>query len=121
MLAKKSKSYFRSLLIQQLDEALKKAETSPRGTPDSAGPAADPIDQASTETGNVLSFRMRERESRLVRKINESLAKLEDGTYGICEECGRAISEGRLRARPIARFCIRCKEQQEYGERLRGL
>ncbi|MDY6838402.1 MAG: TraR/DksA C4-type zinc finger protein [Thermodesulfobacteriota bacterium] len=121
MLAKKDKSYFSSLLSQQLDEALRKAEASSGRTTMSRGASPDTLDRASTEMDNVLSFRMRERESKLVKKIKYSLAKLQDGTYGICEECGRAISKGRLRARPIARFCIRCKEQQEYGERLRGL
>ena len=121
MLAKNNKEYFRGLLIQQLDEVLKKAEAGFSGRTDSTGAASDLIDQASTETDNVLSFRIKERESRLVKKIKASLAKLEDGTYGICEECARGISEERLRARPIARFCIRCKEKQEYEEKLRGL
>jgi len=121
MLAKNDKEYFRSLLIQQLDEVLKKGEASSGGRIDSIGVAADFLDQASTETDNILSFRIRERESRLARKIIEALAKLEDGTYGVCEECGRGISEKRLRARPVARFCIQCKEKQEYEERLRGL
>jgi len=121
MLAKNDKEYFRSLLSQQLADVFEKAEVSSGGTTNSTGAAPDLIDQASTETDNVLSFRMKERESRLVKKIKESLAKLEDGTYGICEECGRGISEKRLRARPIAKVCIRCKERQEYEEELRGL
>ncbi|MDY6955115.1 MAG: RNA polymerase-binding protein DksA [Thermodesulfobacteriota bacterium] len=121
MLAKKSKSYFRSLLSQQLDEVLNKAKAASGSTTDSSGASPDTIDRASTETDSVLSFRIREREGRLFKKINYALDKLQDGTYGICEECGRPISLGRLRARPIARFCIRCKEKQEYEERLRGL
>jgi DnaK suppressor protein len=121
MLARNDKEYFRGLLIHELDKVLKKAKTSSGGTIDSTVAAADIIDQASTEIDNVLSLRIRERESRLARKIKEALAKLEDGTYGICEECGKEISEGRLRARPVARFCIQCKEKQEYEEKLRGL
>lgn len=116
----RQKEYFRGLLHQKLDEALKEAKTSSGGSNNPAQ-TADFIDQASIETDIALAFRIRERDSRLVRKIMDALAKLEDGTFGICEECGRQISEGRLKARPIARLCITCKEKQETDERLRGL
>jgi DnaK suppressor protein len=100
---------------------LKKAGANSSGTTDSRSAAPDFIDQASSETDNVLSFRIRERDGRLVKKISRTLAKFEDGTFGICEECGKKISEWRLKARPIARLCIRCKEKEEYEEKLRGL
>jgi DnaK suppressor protein len=114
------KEYFKSLLHQKLDEAIKEAKASSGGVNNSAW-TADFIDQASMETDSALAFHIRERDSKLARKIKETLAKLENGTFGICEECGRQISEGRLKARPIARLCIKCKEKQEYEERLRGL
>jgi DnaK suppressor protein len=121
MLANNDKEYFKNLLSKQLDEALKEAKA---GADDTSNPLAvspDFVDQASAETRNVLSFRIRERDGRLARKIRRTLAKLEDGTFGICEECGKRISEGRLKARPIARLCIRCKEKEECEEQLRGL
>ena len=80
----------------------------------------DPLDQASIESGTNLAFRLRERESKLIRKIKDSLDRLEQGTFGICDKCGRQISEGRLRARPIATLCIKCKEEQERLEEVVG-
>jgi DnaK suppressor protein len=121
MLPENGQAYFRSLLNQQLGEVLREARTASGDTTDSTGIAPDVIDQAYTETHNVLSFHMKERDSRLVRKIKDALAKLENGAFGICEECGGRISEGRLKARPIARLCIRCKEKEEHEEKLRGL
>ncbi len=66
-------------------------------------------------------LRIRERERVLIRKIEHALNKLEDGTFRICEECDEEISEGRLKARPVATLCINCKEQQENQEETRGL
>ncbi len=78
----------------------------------------DYSDLASLDTDSNLDFRFRERESRLAEKIASALRKIEDGTFGICEECGRRISEKRLMARPIARLCIKCKEKEETEERI---
>jgi DnaK suppressor protein len=82
----------------------------------------DPLDQACIESDSSLAFRLRlrERESKLIRKIKYSLDRLEQGTFGICDECGGQISEGRLRARPIATLCIKCKEEQERLEKVVG-
>jgi RNA polymerase-binding transcription factor DksA len=61
------------------------------------------------------------RESILIRKIKNALTRLEDGSFGICDECGEEIPEERLKARPVATLCIKCKEPQEDEEKLRGL
>ena len=114
------KEHFKSLLLSKLDDALKEAKATSGGS-NTPAQTADFIDQACMETDSALAFHIRERDSRLVRKIKDTLAKFEDGTFGICEECGNQISEGRLKARPIARLCITCKQKQEYDERLRGL
>lgn len=121
MLTKESTEHFKNLLSRQLDELFKEAKGNSGGTTNSTGSSPDPADRASMEADSVLAFSIKERDSRLVRKIKEGLAKLEDGTFGICEECGGDISEARLKARPIATLCIRCKEKQEYWEKLRGL
>jgi DnaK suppressor protein len=61
---------------------------------------------------------MRDRESILIKKIRKSLEDIDDGVYGVCEECGRDISIARLEARPVAKRCIKCKTKQEEIERL---
>ncbi|MDH4224526.1 MAG: RNA polymerase-binding protein DksA [Deltaproteobacteria bacterium] len=76
----------------------------------------DPTDRATLETDRNLTLRIRDRERKLRDKINESLARVEDGTFGICEVCGDEIGETRLEARPMTTLCIKCKEVQEKDE-----
>ncbi len=77
----------------------------------------DEIDTAVSESSLSLTGRMRERERGLLNKIEKSLEKIEQGTYGKCECCGEEIGLERLRARPVAEFCIACKDEQERLER----
>ncbi len=77
----------------------------------------DEIDTAVSEASLSLTGRMRERERGLLNKIEKSLEKIERGTYGECESCGEEIGRERLRARPVAEFCIACKDEQERLER----
>jgi len=77
----------------------------------------DEIDNAVSESNVALTGRMRERERRLLAKIERSLERIERGSYGECESCGEAIGLARLRARPVADFCIDCKDEQERLER----
>ncbi len=76
----------------------------------------DELDTASSESALDFAGRIREREQRLLHKIDRSLEKIEMGTYGECEECGEEIGFGRLKARPVANLCIDCKEDQERLE-----
>ena len=75
----------------------------------------------SIDTERSYMFRIRDRESVLIKKINTSLQDIEDGVYGICDDCDRDIAIERLKARPVARRCIRCKTRQEERERLTGV
>ena len=75
------------------------------------------MDQASSVFDRDFLLRLRDRERKLMLKIKEALEGIENGTFGICEECGEKISEKRLRARPMATFCIDCKHQQEASEK----
>ncbi|UCD88290.1 MAG: TraR/DksA C4-type zinc finger protein [Desulfobacterales bacterium] len=77
------------------------------------GDSGDLTDRASLDIDKNVNFRIRERESRLIQKIKDALIRVENGTFGICEECGSKIPEKRLRVRPIATLCIRCKEEEE--------
>jgi len=120
MLAKKRKEYFKILLTQRLDELLTETKKTASGPTIPQDESPDFTDQASIETDSTFVFRIKERESRLIRKIEDALMRLEDGTFGICEECGEEISKKRLEARPIATLCIKCKEKQEAEEKVIG-
>jgi DnaK suppressor protein len=119
MLTIKKKAYFKTLLSQTLDELLSERNETAGSVPDFTDQSPDPLDRASVESHTAFALRIRERKGVLIRKIEYALSKLEDGTFGICEECGEEISERRLQARPVARLCIRCKEKQETVEKIR--
>jgi len=120
MLNEERKDYFRKLLNQRLEELSSGEKKPTEGLSDMQEESPDPVDQASMESDRDFNFRIRERESRLVAKINEALERIEDGTYGMCERCGRPISVERLKARPVTTLCIKCKKKQETAEKLRG-
>jgi RNA polymerase-binding transcription factor len=81
----------------------------------------DPTDRASLEGNRNLTLRIRDRERKLISKIDEALGRITDGTYGVCEECGGSIGVERLKARPVTTLCIQCKSEQEATERRRHL
>jgi len=121
MLSDELKDYFRGLLNERL-EALRSDGKKPADIfSDMQEESPDPLDQASMESDRDFNFRIKERESRLIAKITDALDRIQDGTYGMCEKCGRPISIERLKARPVTTLCIRCKKKQEAAERLRGL
>ena len=91
------------------------------GMTDQGDAFPDPTDRASMEADRNFTLRIRDRERKLITKIQEALARLEEGTFGICEECGEDISLERLEARPVTTLCIACKKKQENDEKLRGV
>jgi len=76
-------------------------------------------DQASAETDRNFMLRLRGREQRLLKKIDQALERVESGIFGICEDCGNEINLQRLEARPVTTMCIDCKTLQEEEERMR--
>ena len=84
---------------------------------DEATVFADPNDRASQESDVSLELRNRDRERKLIKKIEEMLAKIDDGDYGFCENCGVEIGLNRLEARPTATLCIDCKTLDEIREK----
>lgn len=76
-------------------------------------------DQASAVTDQNFMLRLKEREQRLLKKIDEALDRMANGTFGVCESCGGDISMKRLKARPVTTLCIECKTKQEEDERVR--
>ncbi len=79
----------------------------------------DVTDQASAEVDKNFAIRLRERERKLLKKIEEALDRIEKGTFGICDGCGDEIGYNRIKARPVTTYCIECKTQQEEDEKLR--
>ncbi len=79
----------------------------------------DVTDQASAEVDQNFVLRLKEREQKLLKKIDEALDRLSTNTYGICERCGQEIPRKRLKARPVTTLCIECKTQQEREEKIR--
>ncbi|SNR82144.1 TraR/DksA family transcriptional regulator [Desulfurobacterium atlanticum] len=77
----------------------------------------DLVDMSTEEILRTFEMRIRDREAKYLKKIEKALRKIEEGTYGICEECGKCISYERLRLRPVAELCINCKLKQEKLER----
>jgi len=121
MLSREKKRYFKSLLKQQLAELSANERTRLDNLTEFEDKSVDLVDQASVDSDLDARLRFKERDSRLIAKIKDALERLEEGTFGICEDCGKPIAEERLRVRPVASFCIECKRKQEAQERLRGL
>jgi DnaK suppressor protein len=108
---------FRNLLLEKRDRLLEEAKrTLDSDMVISSDERMDEVDQASSEYMQAFAFRLRGRERFLMRKIDTALRKIEESTYGLCEECEEPISLKRLRARPEAQLCIQCKEAQEKEE-----
>ena len=115
---KKDTTEFRELLVKERNSVIQKA--SKTLTEENAVDVADmpdEIDQASAEYNQSFIFRLRDREKYYLSKIDKAIRKLDDGLFGICEECEEPIAVKRLEARPVTTLCIRCKEEQEMEER----
>lgn len=113
--------YFKGLLESQLADLDRRAQFSVHQLIDTADDKAiEFLDLASAETERGYAMRIRDRESRLMRKIQQALECISDQSYGICEECGEDIGIRRLQARPVTRYCIDCKTRMEANERVSG-
>ncbi len=113
--------YFRTLLHGKLEELLSGAEKAVTGMSEGKEENfPDPTDRAAHETDRNFLLRVKDRERKLITKVNEAIKRIDDGTYGVCELCGEAISEKRLEVRPVTTCCIECKKEEEEQERARG-
>ena len=112
----KEVEFFRNLLNQRMQELRSEAgKTVENMDEDENFP--DPSDRASMESNRNSVLRIRDRERKLIFKIQEALRRLDDGEYGVCEECGEEIGIERLKARPVTTLCIECKSSHEIEER----
>ncbi|MFC1494832.1 TraR/DksA family transcriptional regulator [Thermodesulfobacteriota bacterium] len=116
---KKNLQYYKKLLTEQLDQLQDESSQKRITTLAESEQIFDFTDQATLESGIDINIHIKERDSRLIIKLKETLEKIEFGSYGICEECGEDISEKRLKVRPVATVCIDCKREQENQEKHR--
>lgn len=120
-LKKKDLKRFKDILLARKKEILRNAQrTLSEDMTLEADDLPDEMDLASTEYLHSFTFRLRGREKSFLEKIDKALLRIEDGSFGICEQCGEPISIKRLEARLETTLCIRCKEDQERQEKAYG-
>lgn len=113
----KQLEHFKKILSQLKQELSQDIDRTVHTMQDEATIFADPNDRASQESDIALELRNRDRERKLIKKIDETIGKIDSGEYGYCESCGIEIGLKRLEARPTATLCIDCKTLDEMRER----
>ena len=118
---KKDIEFFQKLLTKWRSDLLSQADGTVSILTDPYENLADATDRAAFEADRSFLLRIRDRESKLINKINEALDRIDDKTYGVCDTCDNKISIKRLKARPVTTLCIECKTRQEAFEKAAGL
>ncbi|HCA27113.1 MAG TPA: RNA polymerase-binding protein DksA [Betaproteobacteria bacterium] len=113
----KQLAHFRKILEDWKAELRQDIDSTVHAMQEEATLFADPNDRASQESDMALELRNRDRERKLIKKIDETVAKIDTGDYGYCESCGVEIGLKRLEARPTATLCIDCKTLEELREK----
>ncbi len=116
----KQTEHFQSILHGWKRQLMEEVDRTLNHMQDEAANFPDPNDRATQESEFTLELRTRDRERKLIKKIDESLATLDSGDYGFCETCGIEIGIRRLEARPTATLCIDCKVLDEIREKQMG-
>ena len=114
----RQREYFRARLLTWKEEILKEAKDTLLHLQEENQNHPDLADRASSETDRAIELRARDRQRKLIAKIEEALGRIEDGSYGYCEETGEPISLRRLEARPIATLSVEAQERHERRERI---
>lgn len=114
----RQREYFRSKLLAWKEDILRESKETLNHLQDENNVLPDLADRASTETDRSLELRTRDRQRKLIAKIDAALKRIDDGSYGFCEETGEPISLRRLDARPIATLSIEAQERHERRERV---
>ncbi|MGI9309740.1 MAG: RNA polymerase-binding protein DksA [Gammaproteobacteria bacterium] len=110
-------AHFRNILGSWKHELMHEVDRTVHHMQDEASNFPDPNDRATQESEFGLELRTRDRERKLLRKIEQALGRLDDGTYGFCEETGEEIGLKRLEARPVATLCVEAQERREVSEK----
>jgi DnaK suppressor protein len=114
----RQREHFRNKLLAWKEEILKEAKDTLQHLQDENQNHPDLADRASSETDRAIELRARDRQRKLIAKIESALQRIDDGTYGYCEETGEPISLKRLEARPIATLSVEAQERHERRERV---
>ncbi|MGK0265924.1 MAG: DnaK suppressor protein [Maricaulis sp.] len=114
----RQKEYFRLKLIAWKDDILRESKSTLSNLQEDLGALPDIADRASTETDRSLELRARDRQRKLISKIDSALRRIEDDSYGYCEDTGEPISLARLDARPVATLSLEAQERHERKERV---
>ena len=114
----RQRDYFRGKLLSWREDILKEAKETLQHLQDENQNHPDLADRASSETDRAIELRARDRQRKLISKIDAALHRIEDGTYGYCEETGEPIALKRLEARPIATLSVEAQERHERRERI---
>ncbi len=114
----RQREYFRSKLLAWKDEILKEAKETLATLQSESENHPDIADRASSETDRAIELRARDRQRKLIAKIDAAVSRIDDGSYGYCEETGEPISLKRLEARPIATLSLEAQERHERNERV---
>ncbi len=114
----RQREYFRVKLLEWRDDIRREAKETLQHLQDESQNHPDLADRASSETDRAIELRARDRQRKLIAKIDSALQRIEDGTYGYCEETGEPITLKRLEARPIATLSIEAQERHERRERV---
>jgi DnaK suppressor protein len=112
--------HFRGILSNWKQDLMEEVDRTMTHMKDEAANPPDPNDRATLESEFALELRTRDRERKLIRKIEEALSRIEDGSYGYCVETGEPIGVKRLEARPVATLCIEAQERRERREKQYG-
>jgi DnaK suppressor protein len=114
----RQKDYFRQKLLNWRDDILKEAKETLQHLQDENQNHPDLADRASSETDRAIELRARDRQRKLISKIDAAIHRIDDGSYGYCEETGEPIGVKRLEARPIATLSVEAQERHERRERV---
>jgi DnaK suppressor protein len=114
----RQRDYFRQKLLAWKDDILREAKETLQHLQDENQNHPDFADRASSETDRAIELRARDRQRKLIAKIDDALTRIDEGTYGYCEETGEPIAIKRLEARPIATLSIEAQERHERRERV---
>lgn len=109
--------HFREILLAWKRELMEEVDRTVHHMQDEASNFPDPNDRATQESEFGLELRTRDRERKLLKKIESALLRIDDGSYGYCEETGEEIGLKRLEARPVATLCVEAQERRELAER----
>lgn len=114
----KQREYFRAKLLAWKEDILKEARETLQHLQDENQNHPDLADRASSETDRAIELRARDRQRKLIAKIDSAISRIDEGTYGYCEETGEPIALKRLEARPIATLSVEAQERHEKRERI---